>query len=149
MTYNIRQATPTDHAALLPLFEAFYREEGFADAVSGVSENLRQILARSDTAAFVAEIDGRAIGAAAMSTAFGLEIGLYAELEDLYVDTEHRGEGVAAQLIEASCHWARGIGCHDVEIIVTKHGREVAGLMPFYTRLGFVDTDRIIMERTL
>jgi len=149
MTFSIRQASPLDHTALCPLFEAFYREEGFADAVAGVSGNLTHILSRSDTAAFIAEIDGDAIGAAAVSTSFGLEAGLYAELEDLYVAIDHRGKGVATALIDASCAWAQSIGCHDVEIIVTEHGRDIAGLVPFYTRHDFTVTGRMIMERAL
>lgn len=149
MSVAVRKAGPEDFDAVCPLFEAFYREEGFPEAVSGVANNLRSILTRADTAAFVAEADTAAIGAAATSSAFGLEVGQYAEIEDIYVLPEHRGAGVARQLIEASFEWARSIGCHHIEIVITRHGREVGGLVPFYTKLGFEDADRMIMERTL
>ena len=149
MACSVRKASIVDYDSVLPLFEAFYREEGFGHAVNRVAGNLRQILHRDDTCVLVAEEAGEAVGAGSMSTAFGLEVGLYAELEDLYVHPDHRGKGVAAALIEASCEWARSIGCHDIEIVVTRHGREKAGLVPFYTRHGFEDVDRMIMERTL
>lgn len=149
MSVAVRQAVLEDFDAIVPLFEAFYREEGFEDAVPGVAGNLRSILEREDTAAFVAERDGRAVGAAATSSAFGLEVGQYAEVEDIYVSPDDRGQGIARQLIEAAFEWARSIGCHDIEIVITRHGREVAGLVPFYSGLGFKDADRMIMERKL
>ncbi|MEQ8665880.1 MAG: GNAT family N-acetyltransferase [Rhodospirillales bacterium] len=149
MAMTIREASIVDFDAVLPLFQAFYREEGFDHAVSRVPANLREILQRDDTRVLVAEIDGDAVGAASLSSAFGLEVGLYAELEDLYVHPDHRGKGIAGALIEASCEWARSIGCHDIEIVMTRHGREQAGLVPFYVRHGFEDADRMIMERVL
>lgn len=149
MSTAIRKAGPADYDAMLPLFVAFYREEGFGDAVAGLAANLRQILERADTAAFIAEDDGEAVGAAALSTSFGLEVGFYCELEDLYVLPARRGEGVARALIDEVCAWAEAAGCHDVEIVVTEHGREAAGLVPFYERLGFENSGRLIMERVL
>lgn len=147
--FAVRQAGAGDFDALLPLFERFYREEGFADALGGVAANLRQILVRQDTAAFVAEADGTAVGAAAMSTAFGLEAGLYAELEDLYVDPAWRGRGVASALVKAGAAWARGRGCRDVEIVLTPHAQAKDGLAPWYEARGFRSTGRVIYERRL
>ncbi|HIC80566.1 MAG TPA: GNAT family N-acetyltransferase, partial [Kiloniellaceae bacterium] len=94
----VREAGPDDHGLLLPLFERFYEEEGFEDAVAGVAQNLRQILMRDDTAAFVALAGDEAVGAAAASTSFGLEVGLYAELEDLFVDPAWRAKGAASAI---------------------------------------------------
>lgn len=149
MSVSVRRAGVDDFDAMCPLFEAFYREEGFPDAVAGVAGNLRQILARPDTTAFLAEDGGTVVGVAAMSTSFGLEVGLYAEIEDIYVVADRRGQGIAQQLIEAACSCARDAGCHDVEVVVTPHGREVGGLIPFYEKLGFENTDRLILERAL
>ena len=77
----LRQASPADHAAALPLFQAFYREEGFENALDGLAETLRGLLDREDTAVFLALAGPEPVGAAACSSSFGLEVGLYAELE--------------------------------------------------------------------
>lgn len=146
---EVQRAGPTDYDDLLGLFERFYREEGFEDAVEGVAENLRQILARADTAAFVARAGTRAVGAAAVSTAFGLEAGAYAELEDLYVDPEWRGKGVASALVDAVTEWAREEGCRDVEIVLTPHAQGKKSLAAWSKARGFEDTKRIIYERRL
>jgi GNAT superfamily N-acetyltransferase len=60
-----------------------------------------------------------------------------------------RGEGISTALIAAACDWARAAGRHDVEVVVTPHGRDVAGLVPYYEKQGFENTERIIMERAL
>ena len=145
----VRQAEPADSDRLLPLFERFYREEGFESAVAGVAVNLRHILQRDDTAAFIALIDDRAVGAAATSSGFGLEVGLYAELEDLFVDPACRGQGIASALVEAAVSWARAKGCSDVEIVLTPHGQADEKLIPWYKARGFADTGRVIYERGL
>lgn len=145
----VRQAEAADVDLLLPLFERFYREEGFESAVSGVGGNLRQILQREDTAAFIALARERAVGAAAASSSFGLEVGLYAELEDLFVDPEYRGRGVASVLVEAAADWARAKGCSDMEVVLTPHAQADAKLASWYKARGFVDTGRVIYERGL
>jgi GNAT superfamily N-acetyltransferase len=146
---EVRLAGPADFDDLLVLFERFYREEGFEAAVGGLAKNLRQLLSRDDTAAFVARVDGTAVGAAAMSSAFGLEVGLYAELEDLFVDPAWRGQGVASALVEAAAGWAKARGCDDLEIVLTPHAQAKDDLAPWYKARGFVDTGRIIYERAL
>jgi len=146
---TVRRAGPADFDALVTLFERFYREEGFDDAVAVVAVNLRQILQREDTAAFVAEIGGKAVGAAALSTAFGLEAGAYAELEDLYVEPARRGRGVASALVAAGADWARARGCRALEIVLTPHAQAKDDLASWYKARGFVDTGRVIYERRL
>lgn len=146
---EVRRAGPADFDALLPLFQRFYREEGFEGAVESVAANLRLLLTRDDNAAFVARVDGRAVGAAALSSAFGLEVGLYAELEDLFVDPAWRGRGVASALVEAGAEWARARGCDDLEIVLTPHAQAKDDLAPWYKARGFVDTGRVIYERAL
>ncbi|MGF1629602.1 MAG: GNAT family N-acetyltransferase [Kiloniellaceae bacterium] len=146
---TVRQAGPEDFDNLLPLFERFYREEGFDAAVAGVAGNLRQLLAREDTAAFVAQCGGTVAGVAAMSSAFGLEAGAYAELEDIFVGPAWRGRGIASALVEAGAAWARQRGCRDVEITLTPHALAKDGLGAWYQARGFVNTGRVIYERAL
>ena len=147
--FTVRLAGPADHATMTPLFERFYREEGFARAVEGVAANLARILERADTAAFVAEAGDEVVGVAALSSAFGLEAGLYCELEDLFVEPAWRGRGVGAALVEAAADWGRDRGCRDIEIVVIPEAQAEGRLMPWYASIGFADTGRRIMERPL
>jgi GNAT superfamily N-acetyltransferase len=146
---TVRQAGPADFDALLPLFERFYREEGFEAAVTGVAANLRALLERDDTVAFVARTAERAVGAAAASSSFGLEDGAYAELEDLFVEADWRGQGIASALVEAVDGWARARGFASLEIVMTPYAQAKDDLAPWYAKRGFADTGRVIYERRL
>jgi len=146
--FTVRPAEHDDLPAVQVLFERFYAEEGFSEAVARVAVNLPQLLRREDTAIFVAEtVDGRIVGASSMSTAFGLEAGSYAELEDIYVMAEYRGRGIAGIMVEHCMDWAAQRGCADVEIVVTPESPNRAELISWYTARGFRNTGRIILER--
>jgi aminoglycoside 6'-N-acetyltransferase I len=147
---RVRRARLADHPVLTSLFRRFYREEGFARAaIARVPETLAHVLRRRDTVCLVAETGGGIVGAAALSTAYGLEVGAYAEIEDIYVLPAWRERGVASALVEACLAWARSRGCHDVEVVLTPHARERAGLAAWYAKRGFRDSGRHIWQRTL
>jgi aminoglycoside 6'-N-acetyltransferase I len=149
-TFKVRRARRADAAALVKLFRRFYREERFpGEAIARVPQTLARVLRRKDTAAFVAEAGGDVVGAAAMSTAYGLEVGLYAEIEDIYVLPEWRERGIASALVEACLAWARARGCHDVEIVLTPHAQGKKGLATWYARRGFESSGRVIWFRDL
>jgi GNAT superfamily N-acetyltransferase len=145
----VRAARDDDLAAVQALFEAFYREEGLADAVDAIARTLPEVLSRADTACFVAEADGQIIGAGAMSTNYGLEVGLYAELEDLYVTPAWRGRGVASSLIDAILKEARARGCADVQVVLTAQAQANTNLVKWYARRGFSATGRTLLEHPL
>jgi len=147
---KVRAARRSDAAPLARLFRRFYREERFPRAaVAAVPRTLAGVLRRKDTAAFVAEAGGTIVGAAAMSTAYGLEVGLYAELEDIYVLPDWRGRGVASALVEACLDWAARRGCHDVEIVLTPHAQGKKCLAAWYAKRGFESSGRVIWYREL
>ena len=146
---TVRRAAADDLAAVQALFEAFYREEGLTDAVAALAQTLPGVLARQDTACFVAEAGGEIVGAAALSTSYGLEVGLYAELEDLYVTPAWRGRGVASALTDSVLEEARGRGCADVQVVLTTHAQANTGLVDWYALRGFTATGRVILEHEL
>jgi GNAT superfamily N-acetyltransferase len=147
---GIRAARRGDYGALAKLFRRFYREEGFSRAaLARVPRTLAEVLRRRDTAAFLAEAQGRIVGAIALSSAYGLEVGAYAEIEDLYVLPGWRRHGVASALVAAGLDWARRRGCHDVEVVLTPHAQGQRALLQWYRRRGFADTGRRIFERAL
>jgi aminoglycoside 6'-N-acetyltransferase I len=148
--FEVRRARRTDSGELAKLFRRFYREERFSRAaIARVPQTLAGVLRRKDTAAFVATSSGVIVGAAAMSTAYGLEVGLYGELEDIYVLLEWRQRGVASALVEACLAWARARGCHDVEIVLTPHAQGKKGLAAWYAKRGFESSGRVIWYREL
>jgi GNAT superfamily N-acetyltransferase len=147
---TIRAARPGELASIAALASAFYAEDGFTTPTSQLRDNL-QVLLRSDSAR-VAVVDGRdteMVGFAVTTLSFGLEQGLVAELEDLFVQSDHRRTGIGGALIEDSAHWALSRGCRTLELVVAPNGNDVALLFGYYARRGFTDEGRRLLSRTL
>ena len=148
--FKVRRARRADSAALVKLFRRFYREEHFSrEAIARVPQTLAGVLRCKDASVFVAGSDDIVVGAAAMSTAYGLEVGLYGEIEDLYVVPDWRRRGVASALVEACLAWAQARGCHDVEIVLTPHAQGKKSLADWYAKRGFESSGRVIWYREL
>lgn len=100
---------------------------GLSDSVSGepIAEgHLRAIIGSPDHDQFVAEIDGRVVGAAALSHIRGT-LGGKAYLEDFVTSNDARGKGVGHLLWVAMENWclSRGITVMD---FTSSHAREEA-----------------------
>jgi aminoglycoside 6'-N-acetyltransferase I len=133
----------------LDLLERFFHEEGFDTPAEQIRVSLAGMLASRHSAIFLARRSGEALGIATVTTSLGLEYGLSAEMEDLYVLPQARGRGVASALIEAACNWCRQQGCSVVLVTVTPQGNATHGLMDFYQQREFVNTHRVLLERNL
>ncbi len=83
------------------------------------------------------------------TTSFGLENGLIAELEDLYVAPEFRRGGVGSLLVADAATWASDRGCTQLEVVIAPNGRDVEHLHRYYAALGFADDGRRIRSRNL
>ncbi len=81
------------------------------------------------------------------TTAFILESGLVAELQDLYVVPAARGHGVGTALIEDAARWARAEAATLLEVVVAPNGQDVTHLLDYYRARGFVDEGRRILVR--
>lgn len=145
----IRTAAPEDLPALLALAVDFYEEDGFATSAADLRSNLATLIASPTARVAVSEADGRVVAFAITTTTFGLESGLIAELEDLYVAPDARRRGEAHRLIEDSLRWSAGRGCGRLEIVIAPNGQDVSHLFDFYRKRGFRDEGRRLLSQPL
>lgn len=142
---TIQQATPADFEAVLPLLQRFFAEEGFDTPRAQIGEELGELLGASDSAVFLARLGSRPVGVATVTTSRGIEFGISAELEDLYVVPEARAAGVGNALIGAVKDWCRSQGCRLVAVIVTPEGQAAHNLVEYYGARGFRETGRTLL----
>jgi aminoglycoside 6'-N-acetyltransferase I len=140
-----RRAMMADLPNALPLLERFFAEEGFQTPPGQIGEQLAVLLDDDESAVFLAWLGDRAVGVATVTTTSGIELGLSAELEDLYVLPEARGRGTGGALIEAVKAWCRAQGCTLVSVIVTPEGQATHNLIEYYRRRGFEETGRTLL----
>ncbi|MGW4403894.1 GNAT family N-acetyltransferase [Nonomuraea sp. NPDC004702] len=153
----IRAAVPEDLPALHDLAVAFYAEDGFTTPAQTLKANLARLIAAPGVRVAVSESEGegggggegRLVAFGITTTTFGLEQGLYAELEDLFVVPEARRRGEAERLIEDSRRWAAAQGCTALEIVIAPNGADVSHLFAYYGRRGFRDEGRRILSHPL
>ncbi len=141
----VERATSAEHAVALPLLERFFAEEGFATPREQIRDQLSALLADDTCAVFLAWLDQMAVGVATVTTTHGLELGLSAELEDLYVLPEARCRGIGEMLINAVKAWCQDRGCLSVSVVVTPEGEAAHNLIDYYGARGFDETGRTIL----
>lgn len=137
-----------DSTAATVLLQRFFREEGFTTPDPVIAANLHRMLALEHCAVLLAEEQGVACGVATVSMDFGIEFGWSAELGDLYVLPEHRGEGISRALISEAESWLRRMGATGYQVTVTPHGAD-ADLRRFYLASGFEAEGRELLYKTL
>jgi GNAT superfamily N-acetyltransferase len=135
-TAIVRRARPGDEQDILRLIHALATYEEEPDAVEATAEGLAASLFGAEPRVFahVAEQDGRVIGIAIWFFTFSTwtgKHGLY--LEDLFVDPEARGGGVARALFEAMGAEAQAQDCARIDWGVLEWNELAKG---FYRRLG-------------
>jgi GNAT superfamily N-acetyltransferase len=127
----------------------FFREEGFNTSAQDLRTNLQQMMMTSSSTLFLAWIGDKAVGVASVTSSMGLEYGRSAELEDLYVTPGERRQGVAGALIEQVCTWCRENRVSTILVTVTPDSQARHDLIEYYEKHGFVNTRRLILERSL
>ncbi|WP_433384718.1 GNAT family N-acetyltransferase [Actinoplanes sp. CA-142083] len=146
---TLRAARADDFEAVLELAVAFYAEDGFATPRSRLAKHLRHLLVSDAAHAAVVEEDGEIVAFGISTSSYGLENGLIAELEDLYVVPAARRRGLAGDLIEDAARWATGIGAAQLEIVIAPNGADVSHLFEIYRGRGFIDEGRRLITREL
>jgi aminoglycoside 6'-N-acetyltransferase I len=145
----LRAALPGDLEAVLELAVDFYAEDGFTTPRARLEQHLRHLLVSQAAHVAVAVPAQEIVGFAISTSSYGLENGLIAELEDLYVAPASRRGGLAGLLIEDSVRWATSIGAAKLEIVVAPNGMDVSHLFRYYRARGFADEGRRLLARSL
>ena len=84
--------------------------------------------------AFVAvTLDEEVVGYATYNTVYYTWSGKSIYMDDLYVKSSHRSQGIGSQLIQAVINHAKGSGCHKVRWQVSEWN---APAIAFYKKLG-------------
>jgi GNAT superfamily N-acetyltransferase len=146
---EVRQATLADVDDVVALISRFFVEEGFEGSAEVIRGRAPTFLSTPANAAFLGCVDDQAVGVATLTTAFGFESGAYAEIEDLYVAPPWRRAGLGRALVEACLRECRNRRITDIEVVVTPEGDARHDLGAWYRALGFRDTGRAILGRSV
>jgi GNAT superfamily N-acetyltransferase len=146
--FQIRPAASRDASALADLSGQL----GYPSPHAQVERRLREILADSGHAVFVAEnspargADSALAGWVHVYIERTLESDCTAELGGLVVEESRRGFGVGRLLMERAERWAQGAGCSTVTV---RSNVVRTGAHAFYRRLGYrlVKNQRVFRKR--
>ncbi|HSB53722.1 MAG TPA: GNAT family N-acetyltransferase [Gemmatimonadales bacterium] len=131
----IRPATAADLDALAPLFDGYRRFYEQPGDLALARKFLGERLARMDTVIFLAELAGVAAGFTHLFPIFSsTRCQRLWLLNDLFVDANARGHGVARALLRAAEHHARATGACGLEL-ATAHTNTPAQRL--YESLGW------------
>ncbi|MEV4217351.1 GNAT family N-acetyltransferase [Nonomuraea sp. NPDC049725] len=108
-------------------------------------ESLTRLLRSDTTTVLVARVDGRIAGTLTLC-AVPLPTGMRARIEDVVVDEEARGRGVAAALVSRAVELAREAGARTVDL-TSRPAREAANRL--YQRAGFHPRDSVVYRLDL
>lgn len=146
---HIRAATEADISILAPLFEAFFEEEGIDTSRQDITDNLALMIGFPTSILLIAEhADGTPVGFASASLTAGVEYGVSAEIEDLYLIPEMRGQGWSKPLMDAIFSACRDKGAVRAAVVVTPDGQQ-QGLPGYYNALGFHALDRALYAKNI
>jgi len=131
---TVRRAEAHDADAVLALMEELGRPPVAADPSAQRAVFLVH-LEREDAAVFVAESDGRIVGAASFWVRPRLNwTSPEAWIPDLIVSSPHRRRGAARRLLDACAAEARARGCH---VLRLESGPQRAAAHRLYEAYGF------------
>jgi ribosomal protein S18 acetylase RimI-like enzyme len=130
---RVRIVRAEDAPGLVPLFEAFYGAYfGGRVTETSVAGRLRQ--AANHETVIVAEVGDRIAGFASLRVTDSLDPAPYAELTDLFVETEARRLGVASRLVKYVEGIARERGASHLVVLTGQKNTEAQA---FYRSAGY------------
>jgi GNAT superfamily N-acetyltransferase len=138
---TVREAGAADVAAVASAVESLLTELG--GRRPGRSELETEVRALLDDpeggSVLIAEADGDVVGLLSASWQRAIHVpGIYATIQDLWVDEAWRSRGVGAELVEAIASQARGRGVSRLEVGLPRETfAAIASTESFYRRNGF------------
>lgn len=129
----VRRAASADAARLAELSDIL----GYPVASSSLASRLERLLARTEDAVFVAEVESGVVGWIHGAEQERLESGRRCEILGLVVDGAYRSQGVGRVLVTAVEQWAASRG---LEQMAVRSNVARTESHPFYQRLGYVRT---------
>ena len=143
---DIRPATPSDRDTAVALLLAQMREHDIPTPAARLAAAFDHVVADAARGAILlAREDERAVGVAALTYAFPIEVGQRtAWLEELYVEPACRDRGVGTALLEAALAVAAAAGAVAVDLEIIAGHERVSRL---YTRFGFKQLPRTHWSR--
>ncbi len=133
---TINHATKADYAEIHQMILDFAT---FQKTPEKVSITLDQMLANSeDFKALIIRDGDRAIGFATYYFGFSSWSGKHLFLDDLYLETEYRKQGLGAQIMDQLEAIARGKGCKSMRWLVSRWNEPA---IAFYKKRGTVIED--------
>jgi len=144
----IARAHASDLGELLPLVEAFQREQGYASGDAALRRAVAELLRDSRAGCvLIARKAGRAVGYAALCLGYSIEFrGRDAFVDELYVAPELRALGLGAALLRALEAEARACGVRQLHLEVERRNE---GARKLYLQEGFAETGRELLSKTL
>jgi len=133
-----RDGDASDIASLITLL-------GYPCLPDEARTRMRAVAAEHDQALLVAERDGHLCGLLALDLMYYLPLGARTcRITALVVATEHQGEGIGRELLQAAESWARQAGAARIEVTSAAH-RENAHA--FYRARGYSDGSMRFVKR--
>ncbi len=149
----IREASQNEDSLIAQHFYQMWRDNDVADESIRFDwlETTLQFInnARQDSLykAFIAEVDGVAIGSASCQIFVGLYPQVLAEnyrkygyIWGVYVEPAYRGKGIAKPLTNMAIAYLKSLGCTRVILHASPSGK------PVYTSLGFSESNEMRLD---
>jgi GNAT superfamily N-acetyltransferase len=137
----IREAVSADVEGVATAVESLLAElGGRCPSRSELEAETRALLEDPEGGSvLIAEADGRIVGLLSASWQRAIHVpGIYATIQDLWVDEDWRSRGVGAELVEAIASQARARGVGRLEVGLPRETfAAIASTESFYRRSGF------------
>lgn len=144
MKIDLREAEAHDRDLLLSLIQGLYATEHIPFDPNRSARALGDLLADPSLGrVWMIERDGRPVGYAVVALGYSLEFGgRFALLDELFIQEEHRGQGVGRQALARVAEACRELRLEAVRLEVERSNR---GARELYRKAGFESHDRDLM----